>query len=377
MPERRDETLEDRLRAALDRLPAPDLWRDAAAPGRPERPLPPASSPGRRIATAAFALVLFVGSMTFLLTRGGTSTVTSSAPPASTISVSKMLGKTLGIRCTASMPDVVQPGAPLDLGYTLENVTNAPVKVSLFPPSFPVRVRAGDGSTWDTADLMNHSWPMTLPTPLAPGATKTVAPQPLAVQFAGPLTVTPTCAGEPLPALHAAVADLGPTPPAEDAVARAAASASGLFDACLPPPDGAVVGTIAPPGGGGVSLEDIRCSARIESDPGFAVVTFAITTPSAAPAPSIPQGLLSTVDVPSADGNAETVVWRFVVTDSGAYPVGSTTHAKTVPADAMDTSYDITSEGWSAGDTSSCGGEDISWGGTGSSVTVVFFDACH
>jgi hypothetical protein len=376
MPERPD-PLDGRLRAALDRVPAPDLWHDAAAPGRPERPLPPASSPGRRIATAAFALVVFAGSVTFLLAGRGQPPIDVGLAPREPVSVSSMLEKTPGVRCTATMPSVVDPGAPLGLAYTLENVTDRPVDVSTFPPSFPVQVRAGDGSTWDTGDLMSHSWPMTLPIALPPGERKKVEPQSLTVQFPGPLTVRPTCVGERMPDLRAAVANLGPAPSAQDAVVQAAAAASGLFDACLPSPNGAVVGTIAPPGGAAVSLPDVRCSAQVTNDPGFVVVTFVATTPSTAPPPSIPPGLLSTVDAPSAQGNAETVVWRFVVTGSGAYPVGSASHAKSVPADAMDTSYDITSKGWSSGDRSACGGEDVAWGGDGSSVTVVFFDACH
>jgi hypothetical protein len=109
MPERRDEPLDDRLRAGLDRLPAPDLWREASAPGRPERPLPPTSSPGRRIAIAAFALLVFAGSVTFLLAGGGGGPTTTASTPPETISVSKRLEYPPGIRCTASMPSRMAP----------------------------------------------------------------------------------------------------------------------------------------------------------------------------------------------------------------------------------------------------------------------------
>src|SRR6266511_5504046 len=55
MTERRD-PFDDRLRAALDDVPAPDLWDAATDRERPERPLPSGPSPGRRVAIAAFAL---------------------------------------------------------------------------------------------------------------------------------------------------------------------------------------------------------------------------------------------------------------------------------------------------------------------------------
>jgi hypothetical protein len=239
-----------------------------------------------------------------------------------------------------------------------------------------VEIVAGDGTTWNTQELMNHSWPFSPPPPLVPGETKTIDTTPIAVQFPGPLAVTATCAGEPMPVLHATVDDTGEVPSTGDAVTLAAGATSGMLDGCTPPPGGSAVGTVAPPGGTSATMP-VRCSASVVTHPGFAVVTFAITTPPDATPPPIPAGLLSSVGLPSASGNAETVVWRFVATASGARPVASATHARSLPADAMDTSYDVSSTGWSTGDASRCGGEEYSAGGDGSSVTVVFFDACR
>ena len=382
MTERRD-PFDDRLRAALDDVPAPDLWDAATDRERPERPLPSGPSPGRRVAIAAFALLIFAGATTFLLLAGGgglgtvaapTKRPTASAEPAS---VSMMLKETPGIRCTATIPSVVQPGEKLGPTYTLENVSDGTVKVSLVAYGFPVRVEAGNGATWDTADLMNHSWPPVLPTPLAAGASTTMESETLAVQFPGPLTVAPTCAGERMPQLHVTVADPGATPTPDEAVTRAIGAASGLFDRCPPPANGSTVGTITPPDDPSLTLEDVRCSTEVATFPGFAVVTFVITTPSSGSEPSVPLGILLPLDLPTKDGNAETVAWRFVVTATDVSPVAGATHSRTVDADAMATAYEVSTTGWSTGGSSRCGGEGFSSGGDGSSAYVEFFNACR
>lgn len=376
MRDRKGHELDERLRFALDRIPAPDLWSDATTPARPERRVPRAPSPARRIAIASFALLLFVWPATLLLRSMGNEPIPSTDASPSVVSVSLMLDGTSGVRCTASMPSVLAPGAPLGLRFTLENRSSAPAEVSTFPPSYPVRIRAGDGTTWDTADLMAHSWPMSQPVRLDPGETTTVEPLPLRVQFPGPLEVVPMCAGERMAALSIGVRNQGTAPSAEDAVARAAAAASTLLGGCTPPAGGAVVGSIAVPQETSLTLE-ARCSATVISDPGFVVVTFTIVTPADAAVPTIPPGLLTMVDLPSVGGNAETIVWRFVVTDSTVIPVANTTSAHTDPAgDSMTEDYEVSLRGWTAAGQSRCGGDSASSGGDGRAVMVTFVDAC-
>jgi hypothetical protein len=296
------------------------------------------------------------------------------------VSVSRMLDRPDGVRCVASMPSVVEPGAQLGLTFELENTSSRPVTVSSFPPSYPVTVVDGRGTTWDTMDLMEHSWPAEIGKPkLLPGGSKTVRPGvPLAVQFPGPITVRPTCAGERMPTLHVHVDATGPSPPPAEAVARAAEATHGLLDECRPPADGSVLGTIRPPGDAGdVPPMEARCSAAVDREPGFTVVTFVITTPTTAPAVSAPAGFVARLSPPSGRGDAETIVWRFVVTDV-ARPVASGMAARTTPnGDSMTTEFDIGSKGWSDGDASGCGGDEASIGGDGSSVTVVFLSPCE
>lgn len=358
------------------------LTRAAAALRRAGRDLPAIErrARGRRarryavtglvavVTTAAIALALFA------LSRIG-SPPAGAANESEQVSESMMLTKTPGVLCTASMPAEVAPGAPLGLTMSLENITDTTVKVSLFQPAFPVRVIAGDGMTWDTADLMAHSWPGVLPTPLASGLSKMVELQPLRVQFPGPLTVTPSCAGEPMPALHADVAKPGPTPADGDAVSRAVSATSGLFDGCSPTPIGSAVGLVSPPDDSAPSLQ-VRCAAEVRTFPGFVVVTLVMSTPSTAASPTVPDGLLLSPNLASQSVNAQTLAWRFVVTATTVHPVASATHDVTKPAGAMDTVYEVLSTGWRPGGTSRCGSEDFSAGGDGRSVFIVFYEAC-
>ncbi len=358
------------------------LTRTADELGPADPDLPAIERRGRRRRARRYgvtALVAVAATAAIALPLYGLSGIGSHPVPGGTagerVSENVLLAKTPGVRCTASMPAVVEPGAQLGLTMTLENVTDATVKATTPPPAFPVEVQAGDGTTWDTADLMNHSWPGELPTPLAPGESKTVQLQPLAVQFPGPLTVTPTCAGERMPALDADVANPGSTPRPEDAVTRAVAATAGLFNGCTPTPAASTVGTVSPPDDPMRSLE-VRCAAQVRSEPGFAIVTLVMSTPSSAESPKVPGGLLLSVDLASDTGNAETLAWRFVVTPTGVLPVASATHTRTEAADAMDTAYELSSKGWGDGGQSRCGGDEYSAGGDGSSVLIVIYEAC-
>ena len=378
MRDDRDQRLDEEIRSALDHLAAPDLWSEVSSPDRPDRPRATVRSRWSRLAIASFALLVFAVPVSLLwLSDGGRMDIPATEPPPATpTSVSRMLNDVAGVRCTASMPSLLEPGAPLGLTFTLENRSDRPVDVSTFPPSYPVRITAGDGAEWDTADLMAHSWPMQSPISLLPGETETVDPQPIRVQFPGPLTVHATCAGERMDALTVAVDDTGPTPADEEAVARAMEAASGLLDDCSPPPGGSVIGTIAAPDDQAPTLS-VRCAAEVVAHQSFSVVTFVLSSPADPPAPQVPGGLLIGFDLPIVDEYGETIVWRFVVTNSDVLPVVSATHTRTPAAeDTMDISFALSSNGWSWDGHSQCGGDGASWGGDGGSVTVVFFGAC-
>jgi len=374
-----DPGLDRKLRDALDTLSAPDLWSEVTSPGRPEGPVRRSlPSPIRRLTVAAFALVVFAVS-TSLLVLGGGDPPPPEEPP-HPVSISMQLQRTPGVQCTASMPSLLEPGRSLGLTFTLTNVSEEAVEVSSFPPSFPVRIEAGDGTIWDTAELMAHSWPAPRPISLEAGEDLRVDPEPIAVQFPGPLTVHPTCAGERMDALTVPISRVGASLPSDEALARAVDATSGLLDGCRPTSSGSVVGSIVAPGAGSdpkLTL-DARCSATIHTQEGFTVVTFVISVPAAAPTPIAPEGLLNGFELPIADDPAaETIAWRFVVTDRDVFPVASATHARTPTArGTMDVEYQVTLDGWTRGGESLCGGELSSSGGNGRSATVVFLDPC-
>ncbi len=367
----------------LDELEVPDL---RSRSGRSTRytnvPVDEDAHTGRlRLVAGVAAVVVFLAAggiaLYALVPLGKPDLPAPMAPRTGKLSESMMLKETPGIRCTAAVPSVVQPGEQLGIALSLQNVTDTTLKASLFGPSFPLRVVAGDGSTWDTADLLNDmSGGFTLPTPLAPGESKTVQLEPLAVQFPGPLTIAPTCAGERMPDLHVDVANPGVTPTSDVAVARAIEATSGLFDGCAPNAAGSTVGTVSPPADASFSL-GVRCAAVVRTAPGFAIVTLVMSTPSTAASPPVPNGLLLQPDLATMDGNAETVAWRFVVTPADVLAVASATHVKTVPVDAMDISYEVSSKGWSPGGLSRCGEEGFYGGGDGTGVTVEFVDECR
>jgi hypothetical protein len=173
------------------------------------------------------------------------------------------------------------------------------------------------------------------------------------------------------------VADVGPSVSDTNAVERARAATSGLLEDCDPPPNGSTTGTIAPPADPATAVS-VACAASVSRYPGFSVVTFAIGIPAGADAPRPPSGLLAVVPVPSAPRNAETAVWRFVVTASHVVPVASaTSYRSTANGDTMTTEYEVSTEAWKDGGASRCGGSGSAMGGGGSSVTIVLLSACE
>src|SRR5437867_4347189 len=110
MPESHDPGLDERIKRALDRIEAPDLWTEASDSTRPSRSSTAPPSRGRRVLVATVAFALFAVPVALLL-GGDRSHAPSPAdnPSSGTVTVSQILAKTPGVRCTASMPAVVEP----------------------------------------------------------------------------------------------------------------------------------------------------------------------------------------------------------------------------------------------------------------------------
>jgi len=213
------------------------------------------------------------------------------------------------------------------------------------------------------------------PKKLGPGEQQSLLVAPLAVQFPGPLAITPTCLGEAMAPIPTEVPKPGPTPMPDVALISAITATSGLFGPCAPTVTASATGMIAAPTEATMTM-DVRCSAQVATEAGFSVVTLEMSTPSDKPAPKISEGIVSPPDLASDAGAAETLVWRFVVTETDAFPVGSATHFRTKAADAMDTQFTISTKGWRPGGAAGCGGEGIVSGGDGRTATISFYNAC-
>jgi hypothetical protein len=318
------------------------------------------------------------------LTRDISATPTPSASTpvdAGSTTESVMLDKYPGIRCTASIPDVVQPGGKLGLELTLENLSGSTRHdISPYAP-FTASIVDADGTTWESSDQPGFGGGGYIPPePFPPGATKHANVDPFPIEFPGPLKVTPACLGEPLPAMAVQVADPSATPAPQDAVRRAVSATNGLFDGCTPTLTGSVVGTVSPPDDPSRTLK-VRCAAQVKSEQGFAVVTLVMSTPSSADTPSIPDGPLTAAGLPGSppltqDNGAETLAWRFVVTSTDVVPVESATHFKTHNADVMIAEYEVSQNGWKGGGATRCGGDAYVGGSSGQSAVIAFTDAC-
>jgi hypothetical protein len=296
-------------------------------------------------------------------------------PSGQLTSESMMLRDSPGVRCTATLPTVIGPAEQIPLAIEIQNASEADVEVTLGEADFSVK--AGDGTVWDTTTLTEGSMGggFILPKKLGPGEQRSLEVAPLAVQFPGPLVITPTCLGEAMAPIPTDVSESGPTPTPDEALASAITATSGLFGPCAPTVTDSATGTIQALTEATMTM-DVRCSAQVTTEAGFSVVTLEMSTPSNKPAPKISDGIVTPPDLASDAGAAETLVWRFVVTWTDVFPVGSATQFRTKSADAMDTQFLISPKGWRPGSAAGCGGNGIVAGGDGRTATISFYNAC-
>ncbi len=250
-------------------------------------------------------------------------------PTGSSVSTSAMLPNST-VRCTATVPALLQPGEPTGLIFTFENTGSEPAKVTLQEEgNADIRITAADGSVYDTGHerglYAGGIWFVTL----APGATETTGvTMDVAVRWDGPLTIVPTCQKTALEPLQVGVADPGPTPSPADALAAALADTRDMFASCEPTLDPAgVVGEIRRPGAEtpaspsptGQSVAAL-CWATIRSQQGFDVVTLSYQSPPSAP--SFTPGTYFLEDaLPPGGGFSQVGRWTFVVTAAAATSV--------------------------------------------------------
>jgi hypothetical protein len=330
----------DRKLRSLDEIPAPDLWARVGAPsGTPARPFP---SPLRRVAIIAVALSLSVAAFVFAYV--GLRNDRIGQPGNRTVSVASPV-RHGELVCTATAPGVVHPGGPLGIAFTVENVGDRTNEISADGATSYV-VTDPDGVVYDTTKRVYDFGPIVPPTQIDPGETWASGADQLLVRWGGPLTVTPTCLGTPLPALTLDVAVPGPTPTVADAIEGAAATNGDLLGSCMPVDDGVpTLGTIRPPTPADVPNMAASCSATVTMQNGFAVVRMLIVTPPEEQGVDVanPYYLIALPD----DGRSiEVIVWDVVVTRDRATVVGGRAGARTEPSDGTSVSWVLTGTRW-------------------------------
>ncbi len=310
----------------------------------------------------------------------GSSHPTSNPPTSgSTVSSSRLiLGGT--VRCTATLATAVQAGAELGISFAFDNVSKRTVKVQLAYGGMWVVVRSPDGTTYDTRiPLENEFGPFHRPTPLAPGATKTVPLQSLRVRWEGPLRITPGCGLSPLRPVRIPVTSPGPPTSATAAVNGVVAATGHLLDNCRPRTSGvSVVGRIDAPRDSAPPMR-ARCSIKLRHERGFDVAQVLVLTPPDSQGVRISQPYEALTGFKGdLHTNAEAVAWEFVVTRDGATSVDSTTvdSAKS-GSGRMAPDWQWTSSGWTGRPGGSRCGHTGGGGGGYPGPLVEFVSACR
>src|SRR5690242_6032005 len=115
------------------------------------------------------------------------------------------------VRCTATVATPVRVGDVLQVGFSVRNVSQRPVKVQLARDNLWFVVRGADGTTYDTRqrDAGSLGGPFIEPTTIRAGGTETRPLSYVRASWSGPLRITPGCEQTPLPPVRVGVAAAG------------------------------------------------------------------------------------------------------------------------------------------------------------------------
>ncbi len=276
------------------------------------------------------------------------------------------------VRCTATVTTPVRVGDAFDVSFALHNVSKRTANVQLVYSMWAV-IKSPDGTTYNSAvPFEGESIPYIPPTPLKPGARKTVREPLVGVRWEGPLRVSPSCDGATLPPVRVAVTSPGPPASAKAAVDDVVAATGHLLDHCRPVAPGvAVTGQIDAPQQSAPPLHT-RCSISLRENAGFDVAQVLVTT-TPEPKNVYLDDLYEEFRSPPTRGNEVAVAWQFVVTKNGATPVAAANAESSNPKSkgyALDWNWTRAGPGKQSGSTS-CG----TYGG-GGGVSVEFVSAC-
>lgn len=346
------------------------LNRIAGEVPRSEMPPHLLSRARRRVAvTTSLGLVMLLGFISGAVALIDSSDRKPEFNPAKRSSVSRTTADGT-LRCDARLTsDTVDPGEKIPLEISITNLSDRTQSV----PGGISRMKVLDasGSTlFDSAEYeAGIHGPFILEEDLEPGATfKPFFRSIVKVRWPGPLEVVPGCPlfDDPLPALTLDVTVLGSTPAIGKALEAALAETHGLFQGCLPEPDGNwVTGVIEIPGAPDAPPMPARCSASVVEGEGFDVVELRLVSPPDAPDYEMPQYIIMVPELPGT-GSMEALRWTFVVTDSETREVEDLVNVnRTRPADKMAPYFEFFDGEWNAG-ASRCGGM-----GSGSGILII------
>ena len=298
-------------------------------------------------------------------------------PPAKSPTVSStglMLHGT--VRCTATLTTPAHAGHDLGVTFTFHNFSNKTAKVNLVYGGMWVLIKSPDGTTYDSRIPLETLRPFVPPTPIAPGATKTVPLRGLRVRWEGPLRITPGCGLSELHAVRVAVTSPG-LPKSESAALDEVVAATGhLLDHCRPNASGvSVVGRIDPPSGDAPPLQ-ARCSVTLRLKRNFYVAQVLIVTPPSLPGVHVEEPYEGLSGSPAQNRNTEAVAWQFVVTRDGATSVNSAELDTTASANRMAPNWTWTGSRWEGPGGSRCGGSGGGFGGV-NGPDISFVSVCR
>jgi hypothetical protein len=277
------------------------------------------------------------------------------------------------VRCTATVTTPVQAGHDLGVVFTFHNLSKRTVKVDLAYGGMWVLVKSPDGTTYDSrVPLEAVHGPYVPPTPIAPGATKTVPLQDIRIRWEGPLHIRPGCGLSVLRPVRIPVTSPG-LPASESAALNEVVAATGhLLDHCRPTASGvSVAGRIDPPSGDAPPLQ-ARCSVTLRRERGFYVAQVLVVTPPTLQGVQIEEPYEVLSGITGQNGNTEAIAWQFVVTRDGATSVNAADQETTAPADRMAPDWAWNGSKWAGPGGSRCGGGGGGGGGlNGPNVTFV------
>lgn len=266
------------------------------------------------------------------------------------------------VRCTATVTTPVQAGDVLRVMFSVENVSQQPVKVQLGYDNLWFVVKGADGTTYDTRQRNAGSvgGPFISPTTIRAGGTETRPLSYIRVSWSGPLRITPGCEQTLLPPLRVGVTAAGRPVSPGIAVAEVVAASGHLLDNCRPQAAGVpVTGRIDPPSGDAPPIR-ARCSIALEPRRGFSIAQVLVVTPPNLRGVRIKEPYERLAWLKQGQ-DAEAIAWEFVVTRDGPISVDSFNVDATKPANPMAPDWNWTGSERQGPGGSRCG----SWGGGG------------